>query len=158
MRRSVPPIRSVIARRAGRGASGAIPLARFPGGVPSDLATAYACQAAGIAQWPDRIAGWKVGWIPPPDQARVGEERLVGPVFARHLHVLPDAPGVVDIAVFAGGFGAIEAEYAFRIGTDAPADKLAWTSAEAAELRGSAHAASKSRSSPLAMINQSART
>jgi 2-keto-4-pentenoate hydratase len=133
---------------------GATALPRFPGRVPSDLATAYACQGAGIARWPDRIAGWKVGWIALSDQVRVGDERLVGPVFGKHLQVLPDAPGVVDVAVFAGGFGAIEAEYAFRIGKDAPADKFEWTPAEAADYVGSAHAAIEIASSPLATINQ----
>lgn len=133
---------------------GATPLAGFPGPVPCDLATAYACQGAGIARWPDRIAGWKVGWIALPDQARVGDERLVGPVFARHLQVLPDEAGVVDVAVFAGGFGAIEAEYAFRIGKDAPADKFEWTLHEAVAYVGSAHAAIEIASSPLATINQ----
>ena len=133
---------------------GATPLVGFPGPVPSDVAAAYACQGAGIARWPDRIAGWKVGWIAPSDQVRVGDERLVGPVFARHLHVLPDEPGVVDVAVFAGGFGAIEAEYAFRIGKDTPVDKFTWTPEEAAACVGSAHAAIEIASSPLATINQ----
>lgn len=133
---------------------GATALPLFPGPVPSDLATAYACQGVGIVRWPDRIAGWKVGWIAVSDQDRFGEERLVGPVFAKHLRVLPDEPGKVDVAVFAGGFGAIEAEYAFRIGKDAPVDKFTWTSAEAADYVGSAHAAVEIASSPLATINQ----
>lgn len=129
-------------------------LPAFPGPQPQDLVEAYACQAAGVRHWPDIVAGWKVGWIPTADQARFGEERLIGPIFARHVQHVDIALAPVDVGVFAGGFGAIEAEYAFCLGADAPADKLAWTPAEAAAFVGSAHVAIEIASSPLATINQ----
>src|SRR5882672_7196796 len=44
----------------------ATPMPGFPGQVPETLAEAYACQDAAIAQWPDRIQGWKVGRILEP--------------------------------------------------------------------------------------------
>src|SRR5687768_11144736 len=37
----------------------------FPGRVPDTLEAAYACQDAAIAQWPDRLVGWKIGYIAP---------------------------------------------------------------------------------------------
>ena len=129
-------------------------LAEFPGRLPKGLAEAYACQAAGVRHWPDVVGGWKVGWIPTADQARFGEERLIGPIFAQHIQRVAIAQAPIDVGVFAGGFGAIEAEYAFCLGADAPADKLAWTPAEAAALVGSAHVAIEIASSPLATINQ----
>jgi 2-keto-4-pentenoate hydratase len=132
----------------------ASPLSSFPGPQPRDLAEAYACQSAGIRRWPDVVAGWKVGWIPTVDQARFGEERLVGPIFARHVQHVDVDQAPLDVGVFAGGFGAIEAEYAFCLGADAPDDKLAWTPAEAAAFVGSAHVAIEIASSPLATINR----
>ena len=53
----------------------------FPGVLPRDLPAAYAVQDAAIALWPDTLAGWKVGGIPPAWRERYGEERLVGPIF-----------------------------------------------------------------------------
>lgn len=130
------------------------PLTGFPGALPASLDEAYACQAAGIHCWPDEVAGWKVGWIPLNVQARVGEERLIGPVFARHVrHVAFDAEPQL-IGVYAGGFGAIEAEIAFRVGRDAPPTQYEWTSEQAAAYVGAAHAAVEVASSPLATINQ----
>jgi 2-keto-4-pentenoate hydratase len=132
-----------------------VALPGFPGPVPADLHAAYACQAAGIQRWPDTVAGWKVGWIGTADQARVGEERLVGPVFSRALRVLNGQAGARhDVGVYVGGFGAVEAEIAFRIGRDAPPDKIEWTASEAATCVASAHAAVEIASSPLATINQ----
>jgi 2-keto-4-pentenoate hydratase len=133
----------------------AVPLPTFPGPLPANLREAYACQDAGIQRWPDSVVGWKVGWIGAADQARVGEERLVGPVFARHLRMLDSQEAAVhDIAVYVGGFGAVEAEVAFRIGHDTPATKFDWTPAEAAEYVGAAYAAVELASSPLATINK----
>lgn len=137
---------------AARLAATALPA--FPGPQPRSLAEAYACQATGVRRWPDRVAGWKVGWIPTADQARFGEERLIGPIFAQHVQRVDVGQAPIDIGVFAGGFGAIEAEYAFCLGADAPAGKLAWTPAEAAAIVGSAHVAIEIASSPLAAINQ----
>ena len=130
------------------------PLSGFPTTLPASLDEAYACQAEGIQRWADEVVGWKVGWIPLAEQARVGEERLIGPVFARHLrHVAFDAEPQ-PIAVYAGGFGAIEAEIAFRVGRDAPATQSEWTAEQAAAYVGAAHAAVEVASSPLATINQ----
>ena len=38
-------------------------VADFPGDIPPDLVAAYGVQDLAIAQWPDRVVGWKVGYI-----------------------------------------------------------------------------------------------
>ena len=64
--------RFVAARRAGAALEG------FPGTVPDDLVTAYRVQDLAIAQWPDRVIGWKVGYIAPERRDASGDERLLG--------------------------------------------------------------------------------
>ena len=73
-------------------------------------------------RWPDRVAGWKVARIGPQWQAQYPEERLIGPVFARNVHVV--AAGAEAVCpVFDGGFAAVEAEIGIHVRADAPADK-----------------------------------
>lgn len=130
----------------------ATPLAGFPGAIPGTLDEAYRCQDLAIALWPDEVVGWKVGWIPADQQRIYGEERLVGPIFRRALHLVPPA-APIDVPVFAGGFAAVEAEYIFRIGTAAPAGKLDWSDDEAAALVDGMYIGIEPASSPLATIN-----
>ena len=64
-------------------------------------------------------------------------------------------PGVsVDFPVFASGFAAVEAELAFRLGDDAPADKIHWTLDQAAALVADLHIGIETAGSPLATINE----
>jgi 2-keto-4-pentenoate hydratase len=63
------------------------------------------------------------------------------------------ADAVIDLPAFEGGFAAIEAEFVFRLGAHAPADKYDWTNAEAAELIGALHVGIESAGSPFAEIN-----
>lgn len=128
------------------------PLRAYPGAPPPDLESAYRCQDEAIALWPDAIAGWKVGWVPEPFASRFGEERLVGPIFTGGVkHV---APGdVVIVPVYAGGFAAVEAEFVFRLGADAPAIHGRWDRALAASLVAGLHVGVEIASSPLATIN-----
>jgi 2-keto-4-pentenoate hydratase len=128
------------------------PLPAFPNSLPASLDAAYATQDCAIALWPDTIAGWKVGRIDPPWLERLGEERLVGPIFAHGVR--PAAPGeVVEFPVFEGGFAAAEAEFVFRLMADAPPEKTAWTVDEAAQLGWTVHAGIETAGSPLAAIN-----
>ncbi len=130
----------------------AIALPDYPGAVPRDLEAAYRCQDAAIARWPDCIAGWKVGWIAPERRDASGDERLVGPIFARTLQAwTPDA--LVEFPIIAGGFAAVEAEYVFRLGVDAPREKTAWREDEAAALVAAVHVGIEVAGSPLATIN-----
>ena len=137
----------VEARRAGRS------LPDFPGAIPPDLVTAYQVQDLAITRWGDAVAGWKIGYIAPERRDVSGDERLLGPVFARNLWIATD--GIVDIPVFsgAGGFAAVEAEYVLQLQADAPADKCDWTPEEAAALPTRLFIGVEVASSPLATIN-----
>ncbi|NZA25802.1 2-keto-4-pentenoate hydratase [Luteimonas sp. SJ-92] len=125
-------------------------LPAFPGNIPADLVAAYAVQDLAIAQWPDEVVGWKVGYIQPPRRDGSGDERLLGPIFRRNLW---PAAGQVELPVFAGGFAAVEAEYVLRLQQDAPAGKTEWTPQEAAALPATLHTGIEIASSPLATIN-----
>ncbi len=82
----------------------------------------------------------------------MGEERLVGPIFEDAVQrVLPgDAAG---FAVIAGGFAAVEAEFVFRLGADAPVGKTAWTDDEALALIDTLMVGAELAGSPLPRIN-----
>ncbi|MGH6951991.1 MAG: 2-keto-4-pentenoate hydratase, partial [Vitreimonas sp.] len=81
-----------------------------------------------------------------------GAERLAGPIF-RHLVWNAQRDEGVEFPVYENGFAAVEAEYVFRIGKDAPADKTNWTREEAAELIAAMHVGVETAGSPLATIN-----
>ena len=79
--RSAPPASDlraaafVEARLAGRS------IAAYPGQLPASPDEAYAIQFAAIHQWPDRVAGWKVGRINAPWDKAYGTVRIAGPIF-----------------------------------------------------------------------------
>ncbi len=128
------------------------PLDAFPGPIPATLDAAYRCQDLAIALWPDRIAGWKVGRINPPDDTVFQTERLAGPIFSRTIqNVALGAPRRVP--VITGGFAAVEAEFIFAIGQDAPPEKFEWTLAEATDLVAEVHIGIEMAGSPLSTIN-----
>ncbi|WP_143131333.1 2-keto-4-pentenoate hydratase [Noviherbaspirillum humi] len=95
-------------------------LAAFPGTtVPASLEAAYAIQEMGIKAWPDQVGGWKVALIQPAMRDRFPAERYAGPVFAGAIWQTDGQP--VGLPVIDGGYAAIEAEFALRVGTDIPA-------------------------------------
>ena len=125
---------------------------KYPGPLPPDLDAAYRCQDEAIALWDDTVAGWKVGWIPEPFSAKYGAQRLVGPIFHRALQRSNgDAP--VDAPVFAQGFAAIEAEFVFQLGKDAPANVTEWTAETARRFVKTMFIGIEIASSPLQNIN-----
>jgi 2-keto-4-pentenoate hydratase len=139
--------RFVQARRAG------IALEQFPGAIPISLDAAYRCQEAAIQRWQDAIAGWKVGFIAPALREQPGgDDRLVGPIFARNVFAA-EHDRIIEFPVFDGGFAAVEAEFVFRLGTDAPSGKTSWTSDQAAALVQDLHIGIETAGSPLATIN-----
>jgi 2-keto-4-pentenoate hydratase len=146
-----PSKTTAIAMKFVRARRQARSLADYPGIVPVSLADGYACQEAAIGLWPDQIAGWKIGRIPPAYVGPLSADRLAGPIFARTVQTAAAAP--TAFPVIAGGFAAVEAEYVIRLGADAPADKTEWTLAEAAELVGAMHIGVELAGSPLASIN-----
>ncbi len=88
-----------------------------------------------IHLWPDDIAGWKIGLVAPHMRERLGSDRVSGPIFSRAVW---KAEGEVEFPAFEGGFCAVEAEYVFRMGADAPDGKTDWTDDEAARAGGRA--------------------
>jgi 2-keto-4-pentenoate hydratase len=138
--------RFVAARQTGE------PLAAFPGVLPPDLATAYACQDAAIELFSDAIAGWKVGLIGKEAAAVFKQDRLAGPIFRGGVR---EARGrePVRFPVFRGGFAAVEAEFLLRLERDAPAEQHDWTLADARELVAAVHVGVETAGSPLAAIN-----
>jgi len=129
------------------------PLAAYPGTIPPDMDTAYLCQDEAIALWPDEVVGWKVGWIGEEQQRVYREERVIGPIFRNTVRII-HLDEEIEFPVYRGGFAAVEAEYVFRISADAPADKLGWTDAEAADMVGALYIGVEPASSPLATINE----
>ncbi|HET6970060.1 MAG TPA: 2-keto-4-pentenoate hydratase [Phenylobacterium sp.] len=126
-------------------------LPEFPGPLPADLAEGYACQEAAIALWPDRVAGWKVGRIPDELQAELGAPRVMGPVFAANVWEAGPLPSTLP--VITGGFAAVEAEYIYRIGEDAPIGRTDWTAEDALKLVEDELVGVEFAGSPLATIN-----
>jgi len=127
-------------------------LADFPGTIPANLVTAYQVQDLAIMRWPDQLVGWKVGYIASERRDESGDERLLGPIFGRALWNATG--GQVEIPVFAGGFGAVEAEYVLQLDADAPAHQLEWTPEQALALPSRLFIGLEVASSPLATINQ----
>ncbi len=124
----------------------------FPGPIPPDLDAAYACQEAAIGLWPDEIAGWKIGRIPPEHEVKLGAKSLAGPVF--RADVQRSVPGsLVEFGIFVGGFAAVEAEYVFEVGKDAPPGKLTWTMNDALAIAGRLLVGFETAGSPLRTIN-----
>ncbi|MGB3723522.1 MAG: 2-keto-4-pentenoate hydratase [Pacificimonas sp.] len=107
----------VGARRAGRALPG------FPGNLPDSLDVCYQVQARSRGLFPDKVAGWKVGGIPPQHQKTYGATRLTGPIWAGNVH--HSGPGTVtEVGVFPDGFAAVESELVFRLGQTRAEDKL----------------------------------
>ena len=129
------------------------PLTGYPGVMPAALDAAYAIQDIAISLWPDELAGWKVGAIPPALLVVYGEERIIGPVFrtaVKHASI-----GVEQkFPVFVGGFAAVEAEFVFEIATDAQPGKVDWTPEQAADTVAAMYIGMEPASSPLATINE----
>ena len=127
----------------------------FPGRIPATIDLAYGCQNAAIVAWPDTIQGWKVGRILEPWFSRLGEDRLVGPIFKGGVRFAQtaDSSAPLEIPVFVGGFAAVEAEFIVKLGADAPAHKTQWKAEEARELVAALHVGIETAGSPLATIN-----
>jgi 2-keto-4-pentenoate hydratase len=154
---AVKPVRfapaSRIAQRFVAARLNAMALVDFPGPIPPDLASGYECQEAAIALWPDAVAGWKIGRIPPDFEQKLGQARLAGPIFRLGVHkAIADA--VVEFGVFVGGFAAVEAEYVFEIAKDAPAGQTRWSLNDATAIAGRMLVGIEAAGSPLATINK----
>lgn len=133
---------------ARRAASG---LPDYPGELPATLDQAYAIQDRAISGWGKPVIGWKVGRVLPPLSDQFGTDRLAGPIFDSET-VRADG-SIPEMAVFAKGFAAGEAEFLLRIGGTPPAGKRSFTLDEAADLIDAVHVGIEIASSPLGAIN-----
>jgi 2-keto-4-pentenoate hydratase len=125
----------------------------FPGDLPADLAAGYACQDEAIALWPDQIAGWKVGFIATDRRDASADDRVIGPIFCKNVwHAKPNF--AAQFPVFSGGFSAVEAEYVFRLDSDAPVNKVDWSEADTLALSLRLYVGVEIAGSPLATINE----
>ena len=152
---SDPPIEAIldIARSFVSARLAAASLAEYPGPVPPDMATGYAIQEAAIGIWPDRIAGWKVGLVPPLLQSRLGTAHLAGPIFREGL-LRSAGVDAVSLAAIPGGFAAIEVELIVVAHMDAPPNKTEWTENETLEFASDWRFGVEFAASPLATINE----
>lgn len=125
-------------------------LDQYPGPIPPDRVSAYDCQEAAIALWPDDIAGWKIGRPAPGQEKGFGDTRLAGPIFRKAVR---GASGIVNAPFIANGFAAVEAEYVLRIGRDAPAGKTDWTTEDASALIDAMHIGVELAGSPFSGVN-----
>lgn len=141
-----------IAERFVRARRDAIAVESYPGPLPPDLATAYQIQDHAIALVSDKLVGWKVGLIAPALRAQFGIDRLAGPIFARNLRNA-SAGDAVEAPLIKGGFAAVEAEFVYRLGDDAPEGKVDWSDDEALALIDSLHIGIELAGSPFAEIN-----
>lgn len=148
----LPESDDAISRALVGARTSATPLSAFPGALPETMAQAYAIQSASIARWPDAVAGWKVGLLPPPAQERYSAERLAGPIFGSQVHEVATGSSTV-MPIFVGGFAAVEAEFIARLGkTIKPVDRQ-WTDDELADVVAGLHVGAEIASSPMAEIN-----
>lgn len=142
-----------IAERFVRARNGATALPAYPGPMPPDLDTAYQVQDHAIALVTDKLVGWKVGLIAPALRAQFGGvDRLAGPIFARNLRVANQGE-TIEAPVIAGGFAAVEAEFVYRLGDDAPEGKVEWSREEALALVDALHVGVELAGSPYPEIN-----
>ena len=146
-----PALRIAAALVQARRQSRALP--EYPGPRPHTLDEGYACQDHAIALWQQPVAGWKVGRIPAAWEARLGEERLVGPVFANAVQA-PAPGGTGRFPVIRSGFAAVEAEFVFRLRADAPAGQTAFNNDQAAALVDALLIGMELAGSPMPMINE----
>ena len=132
----------------------AVPLVDFPGPLPRDMRYAYAVQEAALGLRSETVAGWKVGLVPPAEQAALGATRLAGPIFSSTvIRVAGGVGSAVQLPAIPGGFAAIEVELVAVVGRDAPPEKTDWTAADAATIVGAWHLGMEFAASPLATIN-----
>jgi len=134
----------VEARRAGTA------IAEYPGDRPTDLATAYAIQDCTLSLWDKKPGGWKVGKINPPDDARLGANRLTGPALADSI--FEAGSQAHKFSTFHGGFAAAEAEFMLRLAPQS--GPLPTTPAEAMEWIDEIRIGIEIASSPYAAINK----
>ena len=142
-----------VSRRLVGARLGAEPLSIFPGRLPETLEQAYAIQSASAERWPDEVASWKVARLSPTDRERFRAERLAGPVFKSSIRIVE--PGsCAAMAVYEGGFAAIEAEFALELAAAVPPSDKDYSDEELTGLVSAVYGAAEIASSPMPLVNE----
>lgn len=133
----------------------ALAFSNYPAEIPKDLEASYKVQDAAIVLWQDAIIGWKIGRLSPEAQQIHNTERLTGPIFKNRFWRVADFEkgAKIQISMINGGFAAVEAEFVFEVGKDAPNDKYEYTQSEALELVSHMYAGVEIAGSPINDIN-----
>ncbi|MDR3495612.1 MAG: hypothetical protein P4L82_13530 [Ancalomicrobiaceae bacterium] len=131
---------------------GARVLESFPLRLPETLADGYRVQERTIALDGRPIVGWKVAMIRPDLRPALGSDRICGPIFAGPVHRLPEG-GAATVGIHAGGFAALEAEFAAVFACDLEPDANGFTPATIAAALSGLHAGAEIASSPLPSLN-----
>lgn len=142
-----------ISRRLVDARLSAKPLPDFPGRLPVTLEQAYAIQSTSVDRWPDEVAAWKVARLSATDRVRFRTERLAGPVFKSSIRTVEPGSCAV-MAVYEGGFAAIEAEYALELGVAVPPTDKDHSDQELAGLVSAVYGAAEIAGSPMARVNE----
>lgn len=129
-------------------------IAVYPGNTPESLAEAFAIQDEAIAISNAPIAGWKVGRLNPPWLEKLGTARLPGPIFAANVQTASAAAKPTG-TIFKNGFGAVEAEFIFRLGHVPESGKRTFSLAETAAMIDQVSIGIEIASSPFPGINTS---
>jgi 2-keto-4-pentenoate hydratase len=127
-------------------------LGGYPGAIPETLEASYRIQDLSIAHWPDDVAGWKVGRILGDLAVHHGADRLLGPIFAKSVQYASE-DGPTHFCAIPGGFCAVEAEYVFKLGADAPENVAVISDADVLDCVESLHIGVEIAGSPLSTIN-----
>ncbi|MEN7342322.1 MAG: 2-keto-4-pentenoate hydratase [Pseudomonadota bacterium] len=151
-REPLPAAHDLISQRLVEARLRAMPLSQFPGELPGTLREAYALQSASIERWPDNVAGWKVGGIPPEHRDTLLADRLSGPIYAST--VVPIGIGENrTMPIYEGGFAAVEAEFVFRLGTTILPNRHEYSDQALINMT-ALHIGAEIASSPMADINR----
>jgi 2-keto-4-pentenoate hydratase len=106
--------------------TGAVLETLAPNDQPRSLEEGYAIQRAVTAQWPDKIAGWKVGATSKEVQALLGiSEPAYGPVFKNQVFQSPATISAQDFQ-----HRVLESEFVFRFGKDMPSRQTRYSRGE----------------------------
>ncbi|MEO0450812.1 MAG: 2-keto-4-pentenoate hydratase [Pseudomonadota bacterium] len=123
----------------------------FPGELPADLDEAYAVQDRSIALWDDDVVAWKVGGIPPHLRPVLGQDWVTGPIYSKRQRFA--GQGRVEMAVFDGGFAAVEAEIVLEFGDLSRLNTVSPTAEEIARFVEACYIGVEIASSPMPDIN-----
>ncbi|MEM1261697.1 MAG: fumarylacetoacetate hydrolase family protein [Pseudomonadota bacterium] len=123
----------------------------YPGAVPDSLDDAYRIQDCAISLWDDSVVGWKVGQVRIEHREKFGSDRILGPIFKRHVRHASDKP---DMPLFDGAFAVVEAEYIAILNQDTPTSKAEWTPEEALAVVGDLRVGIETAGSPVPALNE----